>query len=413
MVSPTAPSLGAPCESEVSSQRGRHFLLVFALLASFMGTSVGMAQVSTSLYAVALGASQAELGLIAGAQSIGVVLVSLPIGMLVDRFGPARPFLAGTFLAGATYALVPLFPSSSWLLSCTVLVSFFMPLRFVALNTVFLAQLSALGESKAGFYRGTHLLGMFLVGPALGALVVSRLGFAASYWLIAAAFVLTLALAPIVFARYALPPDGRPFDFWPRLRGQLELMLRDRAIRTVSCIELSTQAASAFFTFFVIVLAVKELNVSPSLASNLVGLKGSTYILALFVLGSLLKRLGKLGYAASFSTIALGLGAVGLARQLPLLWLGALLLGLGLGSVQIATLTQYARLGARTGHGRISGISALVGPSGGVLGNLLGGSLAKWLGLSQVFLLVATGFAVAACVSWLGSRRLGRVSLAA
>jgi hypothetical protein len=221
-----------------------------------------------------------------------------------------------------------------------------------------------------------------------------------------------LALAPIVFARYTLPPDGRPFDFWPRLRGQLDLMVRDRAIRNVSCVELSTQAAGAFFTFFVIVLAVKELKLSPNSASNLVGLKGSTYILALFVLGSLLKRLSKLGYSASFITIALGLGAVGLARELPLLWSGALLLGLGLGSVQIATLTQYARLGARTGHGRISGMSALVGPSGGVLGNLVGGSLAKWVGLSQVFLLLASGFAVAAWVSWRDARRPGRAALA-
>ncbi|HWA72405.1 MAG TPA: MFS transporter [Polyangiaceae bacterium] len=412
MVSSVAPALATSAQGEATSRSGRHFLVVFAVLASFMGTSVGMAQVSTSLYAVSLGASQAQLGLIAGAQSIGVVLVSLPIGMLVDRFGPARPFLAGTFLAGVTYALVPLFRSPSWLLACTALVSFFMPLRFVSLNTVFFSQLAALGESKAGFYRGTHMLGMFLVGPALGALVVSRLGFAVSYWLIAAAFLITLALAPIVFARYTLPPDGRPFDFWPRLRGQLDLMVRDRAIRNVSCVELSTQAAGAFFTFFVIVLAVKELKLSPNSASNLVGLKGSTYILALFVLGSLLKRLSKLGYSASFITIALGLGAVGLARELPLLWSGALLLGLGLGSVQIATLTQYARLGARTGHGRISGMSALVGPSGGVLGNLVGGSLAKWVGLSQVFLLLASGFAVAAWVSWRDARRPGRAALA-
>src|SRR5262245_38787384 len=68
------------------------FLVVFALLASFMGTSVGMAQVATSLYAVELGSSGTWLGLIAGAQSIGVVFMSLPVGMLVDRFGPARPF---------------------------------------------------------------------------------------------------------------------------------------------------------------------------------------------------------------------------------------------------------------------------------------------------------------------------------
>ena len=111
------------------ARSGSHFLLVFALLASFMGTSVGMAQVTASLYAVTLGSSKTMLGLIAGAQSVGVVLVSLPIGMLVDR-----------------------------------------------------------------------------VGPALGARAISWLGYAWTYRLIAAAFLVTLLLSPIVFLRYTRPP---------------------------------------------------------------------------------------------------------------------------------------------------------------------------------------------------------------
>src|SRR5688572_21819663 len=82
------------------------FLVVFALLASFMGTSVGMAQVTMSLYSVQLGSSPTWLGLIAGAQSIGVVFMSLPVGMLVDRFGPVRPFVTGTLLVGTSYALL-------------------------------------------------------------------------------------------------------------------------------------------------------------------------------------------------------------------------------------------------------------------------------------------------------------------
>jgi MFS family permease len=154
------------------------FLLTFAVLSSLMGTTVGMAQVSASLYAVQLGSSKTMLGLIAGSQSVGVLAMSLPIGVMVDRFGPARPFVLGTLLAGATYALLPIWATPSWLLACTAAISFFMPFRFVALNTVFLQQLASLGEAKAGWYRGTHMLGMFLLGPALGARAISSLGFA-------------------------------------------------------------------------------------------------------------------------------------------------------------------------------------------------------------------------------------------
>ena len=55
----------------------RHrFLLSFALLSLFMGISVGLVKVTTSLYAIHLGASGWWLGAIAAAQSVGAALVS-------------------------------------------------------------------------------------------------------------------------------------------------------------------------------------------------------------------------------------------------------------------------------------------------------------------------------------------------
>src|SRR5262245_16298289 len=87
--------------------RQNHFLISFALLSSMMGVSVGMAQVTTSLFAVELGSSASMLGLIAAGQSVGVILMSLPVGVLTDRLGPRWPFVIGTALAGTLYALVP------------------------------------------------------------------------------------------------------------------------------------------------------------------------------------------------------------------------------------------------------------------------------------------------------------------
>jgi hypothetical protein len=81
-----------------------------------------------------------------------------------------------------------------------------------------------------------------------------------------------------------------------------------------------------------------------------------------------------------------------------LLWLGSFGLGLGLGTIQIATLTRYAQIGARNGHGKASGLNALAGPSGGVLGSLAGGVLGKWVGLGQVFCIIGAGFGLAALV---------------
>jgi predicted MFS family arabinose efflux permease len=373
------------------------FLITFAALSSLMGTTVGMAQVAASLYAVELGSSQTMLGLIAGAQSVGVLVMSLPIGMLVDRLGPARPFMFGTLLAGLTYSVLPLWASPSWLLACTAAISFFMPFRFVALNTVFLQQLASLGEAKAGWYRGTHMLGMFLLGPSLGARAISTLGFTWTYRLIAGAFLVTIVVSPIVFARYARPPEGSSSTSrWQALRSQLRLLFADPELRKVSWIESATQAAGAFFTFFIVVLAVSAAKLSAAEASSFVGAKGITFILALFLLGGTLKHLGpRRAYLSGFAAISGALFILGASSHKTTMWLGSLTLGLGLGIIQITTLTRYAQLGRQSGYGKVSGLSALVGPSGGVLGSVFGGLLGKWVGLSTTFSIAAIGFGLA------------------
>jgi predicted MFS family arabinose efflux permease len=373
------------------------FLLVFAVLASLMGTSVGMAQVTTSLYAVELGSSETLLGLIAASQSVGVIFMSLPVGVLADRLGPSRPFVFGTAVVGTIYASIPFGHSPLYLLACTALISFFMPFRFVSLNTLFLQQLAALGEAKAGWYRATHMVGMFLVGPMIGARAVSTLGFSGSYYMIALCFAATILVSPIVFARYSARPGEPRRLSWEALRGQVSLLVQEPELRRVSLVEGLTQATSAYFTFFIVVIGVSAARMNEQEASSLISAKGVSYIVALFALGGLLKSLGAArAYALCFGTIALGLSLLGSSDEPALLWIGALVVGLGLGSVQIATLTRYAQIGLRTGYGKVSGLNALVGPSGGVLGGLLGGSVGHWFGLQTVFLLGAGAFALAA-----------------
>jgi MFS family permease len=381
---------------------GQHrFLIVFALLASLMGVSVGMAQVTTSLYAVQLGSSAAMLGLIAAAQSIGVLVMSLPVGLLVDRFGPARPFVVGTSLVGAMYALLSVGSSPLALLAGTALISFAMPLRFVSLNTVFFEQLSTLGESKAGWYRGTHMLGMLLIGPALGATLVSVMGVPWAYRAIASLFFITIAVSPIVFVRYGVRPATARALGWRALKAQLGLLVSDGEVRRVSALESLTQATGAYFTFFIVVVALQVAGLDASRASTLISAKGITYIMALFVLGDVVRRLGpRRATFASFACLATSLAVIGVSQHHLWLWAGSLGLGLGLGTIQIATLTRYAQIGSRTGHGKASGLNALAGPSGGVFGSIVGGSLGRWVGPQQVFAIIAVGFALAAlCVA--------------
>ena len=387
----------------------RHrFLLAFALLSTLMGTSVGIAKVATSLYALDLHAGETALGLIAASQVVGALLVSVPVGVLVDRYGPARPFLIGTLVAGTAYVVLPLVPSIWFLLICTTVISCFMPMRFVSLSTVFMRELEHIGVGKAGWYRGTHMVGMMLLGPAISVAATQAVGFVGTYWLIAGLFALTIVVSPIVFGRYGagVAADAATRARSPRtlsraeLRAQLSLIVREPALRRTCIVELAAQSVNGFFAFFIIIIAVRTLSLGEGRATQFVSLEGAAYMIALLFFGTLVARLGdERVYRGSFALATIALLTLATGSTPLVLSIGSVLLGLGLGTLQIVNLTRFAYLGARLGRGKVAGLTPLMGTAGSLLGSLLGGMLGQVIGLQRVFFLYAASFALLALLA--------------
>lgn len=373
-------------------QRNR-FLVVFALLASLMGTSVGLAKITASLYALELGANASQLGLIAGGQVVGTLVMSVPIGFMVDHYGPARLFIIGSLLAGLAYAAVPLVASPAFLLGCVVAVSFFMPLRFVSLNSVFFEQLRSLGESKAGWYRGTHMSGMFLIGPLAAVGLIAAVGYDGTWWVIAGSFALTIAMSPIVFSRYARPAPQRKAGEaaparpgWRSILGELRLLTKDRELREACAIDFFEASITMYQNTFIVAIALQVLHLDAAHASAYVTGTGLSFVLTLLLGGGLVARLGvRHSYLAGFAATGGALLLQGAASTPGWLWPGVVLQGIGLGLVQIVTLTRIARVGARLGQGKVSGVNLLVHPVGALAGSTAGGLLAQAIGLQNVF----------------------------
>lgn len=384
--------------------RHNRFLLVFALLASLMGTSVGVAKITTSLYALSLGANASQLGLIASGQVIGTLVMSVPIGFLVDHYGPQRLFMLGSLLAGLAYAAIPLVTAPAFLLGCVTAISFFMPMRFVSLNTVFFEQIRSLGEGKAGWYRGTHMSGMFLIGPALAVGLVAGIGYAGTWWAIAASFMLTIVVSPIVFARYAKPSRAGA-QARPGLRAigaELALLTRDRELRQTCLVDFFASATTMYQNTLIIAIALQVLRLDAAHASAYVTGTGLAFIATLFFGGALVSRIGvRRAYLTGFSLVALALLCQGSAATAAWLWPGVLLQGFGLGLLQIVTLTRVARIGARLGQGKVSGVNLLVAPLGSLAGAALGGLLGQRIGLQNVFFVLLPAFFALGAWQWL------------
>ncbi|MDR2689338.1 MAG: MFS transporter [Azoarcus sp.] len=373
-----------------TAQRRRFLLPGLILLAAFAGLGIGIARVATALYSVELRASEFELGLIAAAQGVGILFTSLPTGILVQRHGPFLPLCVGSLLCGLAYCLTPAVPTVWFLLAATAFVSFVMPLRFVSLNTVFLQQIEFVGAARAGWFRGAHMTGFLLIGPLLGVLLLERLGFTGAYLAIGATFFAALAVTPIAVERRRAMAQGtgpRPALNWREVGAQLRLLASEPELRRTSLFEFFTQAVSAFFSFFIVIIALRDYGFSEHKAALLLTFEGALFVASLFLAGVLLARWGmKRFYLASFAVLAIALLLLSRQWGAPLLWLASGLLGIGLGTVYIGNFMTYARIGERLGMGRISGLSGLVGPSGGFFGSLLGGSAGGLWSLQAIFL---------------------------
>jgi len=352
------------------------------------GLGGGLARVVTSLYAVAIRCTQAELGLVAAARSLALVVVSLPSGALVRRWGPGRPFVLGSVLGGVATAAVPLLPRPWFFVACVAALGACMALRIVPMNVATMRRIDAEGDARAGWYRAITLLGMFVVGPSLAAASVAALGFPAAWWGVAAVFLL-----PACVARGALGVARPSSD--PARRLGFRLAAADPEAQQLAATELAAQGTSSFFSFFVIPLAIRRLGLDATAAAGLVSAHAAAFILALLTMGGVAARWGRGRVArAAHGSAAVGLLLLGLARGGGSLYAGSVLLGAGLGLVQMTNLVRATRVGARVGRGAASGLQTFSGSAGGLLAGALGGVLDA----QAVFLSVAPLFA------WLASR---------
>ncbi|QQN39551.1 MFS transporter [Acinetobacter sp. CS-2] len=107
----------------VSTPLSMKFMSSFILLSVLAGLGMGVFRVLTSLYGVELNASGLQLGLISAAQSIGILLMALPIGVLVKRLGSLKVFTIGSLVGASLFMVGSLFHNAWALVLITALVS--------------------------------------------------------------------------------------------------------------------------------------------------------------------------------------------------------------------------------------------------------------------------------------------------
>ncbi len=372
------------------------FLRSFMLLAVFGGVAIGLGRVVTTFYALHLGASNAQIGYIAALEAFGRLLVTLPAGFIIARYGARTIYALSSLVPMLLNAFIPWITVWYGVALTRGLVSLAIPFRIVAMNSSFLQQLSRLGPAKTGWYRGAQSFGVMILGPVLASLMISHTSYTWCYLLVALMFG-TMALC----SHKVLPGEETAAEQQELaatdtgLLPQLRELWAIRAVRDSCVVEFVNSATGSVFTTFILVLALTVAKLPHELAVLLVTIQGITTVTASFALGQLLAVLERQKVQLLSILLAIsGLLLLGTTLHFALLALGTVLLGSGSALIGMSRTLQLSQL--PVSKSKISGIYNLSNMSGAFIGAIAGGLLADWFGLQWLFLFWVPVFMLAA-----------------
>ncbi|MDH4353035.1 MAG: MFS transporter, partial [Actinomycetota bacterium] len=281
-------------QSVSSRARRRHLSPFLALegatLLSALGN--GVAMVAMPWLVLELTGDAAAAGLVAGVTALPMLLSSLFSGTLVDRFGRRRTSVVSDLLSAVSAAGIPLVAITGdltfgWVLGLAVLGSVFDPAGVTARESM-LPDVAAAAKLPVRRVNGIHeaVWGLaYLIGPAVGGLLIAFVGAVEALWLMSAGFFASSALLALV----RVPGAGRPRAadrpaLWAGTVEGLRFVWHDPVLRSV------TMLSTAFVAIAYPILGV----VLPYVFEQVDQPQRLGVLLMAFSLGSIV---GALGYS--------------------------------------------------------------------------------------------------------------------
>ena len=342
------------------------------------------ARMTTTLFALELGASEFTVGALVALFAALPMFLSVSAGRLVDRLGPRGPIVVSLAVLALASALPFVFPRLGILyLTSTLAGTAFMYVH-IAMNSVFGAH----GTPEERAVNFSWLALGFSISNAFGPLVA---GYAIEAFGHAAA-MLFLALFPAL-AIIALWLRKRPLprpERAPQLqRGGLLALLAMPALRGPFIVSSLLAMGWDLYTFLVPLYGTRI-----GLTAGTIGVVMSTFAVATFVvrlfMTVLVKRLPQWQLIAAAMTLAgLAYLAFPFVQSAPLLMALSFVLGVGLGASQPVIMALLYSASPPGRQGEAVGIRTTMLNGSHTLIPLASGAISAALGMTPVFVLIA------------------------
>ena len=344
------------------------------------------ARMTTTLFALELGASEFTVGVLISLFALLPTFLSVGAGRLIDRAGPQRPLEVSLGTLALATALPFAFPRLEVLyLSATLLGVSFMYVH-IAMNSVFGAHGSP--EQRAVNFSWLAL-GFSIsnsIGPLVAGYAIDGFGHARAFAVLAVFPAIALALLWV--RKRPLPrPEHVPLA---KRAGVLDL-LRIPGLRQTFWVSLLLATGWDLYTFLIPLYGARI-----GLSAAAIGVILSTFALATFtvrlIMPLLIKRLKQ--WLIIFCALAVSgtcYLAFPLAQSVPPLLLLSFVLGLGLGSAQPVIMSLLYAASPPGRQGEAVGLRTSLLNGSHTLIPLASGAASTAVGMLPVFWVLAAG----------------------
>lgn len=383
------------------AREDRRFLALFMVMSLVSGLTVGLGKIAATLYAISLDATPFQIGLISAMESVGMMLVTVPAGFIIARYGARGVYFLSSLGPMLINLAMPF--SASWIALALGrgAIGLCIPFRMVSMNSSFLERLPRLGSGKAGWYRASLTGGVAILGPSLASYLSIHASMTTIFLIVSGCFGF-MALFSLSF----LPDrDPRGEREETRFIDEVRLIARNPVIAESCLVEFTNSSTGALFSTFIILLAAGLPGLTEQDGIRVMLAQGFVVVALLFFGGALAARFSNTAaYALSLVTASVALTTFGFAGSFAALVAGAVLLSIGSAIVHLANMRVMASMPG--GKSKVAGLYNLASMTGSSFGAIAGGAITKLVPLQWVFLIWLPPLLLAGLtVQWLHVRR--------
>ncbi len=395
----------APTEQpHVTDDRGFDWRLLAPLIGHVIFTHIVIAvvRVATSYRSVELELNVVWLGAISAAFAILPVFVALKVGRFIDRGYDAHAAWIGGIMMLAACVCLWLWPIAAWhLLFFTVLLG--------TGHMFLMASQQMLTLRCASPHKREAAFGYFMVaisiGQGLGPLIVGLIGRGTTVAPTGPLFAIGIGSAAICLA-FALalrprPPTGRPTDQGPLM--PVKALLRVPGLLPILIASVVTVTASDLLIIYLPLLGA-ERHIDASHIGFLLLVKSVAALIARAFYSRLIYAVGRRPLTLSSALVAASAFALLAVPSLPVMYLAAVTVGLGLGIASTLTLSGVAEYSPPQARGTAMSLRITGNRIGLVLMPFVAGVVAAGTGVLGIFILNALTLATCAVALQRGPR---------